>query len=96
MASSKKTVKNVKKVAKKIKKSKHKGLIILLLIIIVGIVGFLGFEYIQEKNNYNDFSAKIEEIKDKIEVPNTLSDNLVLQDEVDGDLVGGGGFWGFG
>ena len=84
MASSKKTVKNVKKVAKKIKKSKHKGLIILLLIIIVGIVGFLGFEYIQEKNNYSAFAAKIEEIQDKIEVPNSLSDNLVLQDEVDG------------
>lgn len=84
MASSKKTVKNVKKVAKKIKKSKHKGLIILLLIIIVGIVGFLGFEYIQEKNNYNDFSAKIEEIKDKIAVPNSLDDDLVLQNEVDG------------
>ena len=84
MPVNKKTLNKGKKVAKKVKKSKHKGLIFLLFLIVVGIVGFLGYEYIQEKNNYGQFEAKVEEIKDKIAVPNSLDDNLVLQDELDG------------
>ena len=84
MASTKKNVKKVKKVAKKIQKSKHKGLLFLFLLVVLAIVGFLGFEYIQEKNNYSQFEAKVEEIKTKIDVPTSLSENLVLQNELDG------------
>lgn len=84
MAKSKKTLKNAKKVAKKVKKSKHKGLILFLFIIIVGIVGFLGFEYVQEKKNYSEFNAQIEEIDDEINIPNTSSDNIALINEYKG------------
>ncbi len=84
MANAKKKIKNVKKVAKKIKKSKHKGLIIIIFILILGILGFLGFEYIQEKNNYNEFNAKIEEIQTKINIPNQTMENIELISDFDG------------
>ena len=84
MASSKKTIKNVKKVAKKVKKSKHKGLILLVFIILLGIIGFLGYQFFQEKQNYQEFAAKIEEFEDSLSLPMESSDDISLPSEYQG------------
>lgn len=71
-----------KKQSKKTKKSKFpKILIILIVLVVIGAIGFLGFRYYKISNTSLPL---IEEMEEKIDIPDVVTDSFVLPKTMDG------------